>query len=190
MGNPTKVYFYREDVMLAKEVQLQSSAVPFSVTFEIFINTCVAQAHHYAKAGQSKRVFDILYIAEEHILPGYKSNGLSFDGLKEITTFEKTFVFDDIEKIIPKTSSFLQYDLYTWVRCSSPRFPRDNTLFRLLVKSIARPGMFFFDKEEMEELVKAVEPMTNELGYDLEWKDIIKAHRSEEYDLALFYSFM
>src|SRR5919106_118768 len=152
MGNPTNVYFYREDVMLAKEVSVQSSGAHFSVSFEVFINACVAQAHHYARVGQRDRVFDILYIAEEHIFPEYssrknaKSHNLILDGVKAITTFEKSAVFEDIKKIISKTSSFLQDDLYTWVRCTGPRFPRShNTLFRLLVRSIARPGMFFFD---------------------------------------------
>jgi len=194
MGNPTKVYFYREALMLSKEVQLQNPAGLFSLSLEIFINACVAQAHHYAaREGRRDRVFDILAMAEAQILPGYSSNrkeSLKQDGMQEITTFERAAVFDDVEKIIPKTSSYLQHDLRTWVRCSCPRFPSDDTLFRLLVRSIARPGMFFFDKKEMEELLKAVEPMTNQLGYDSEWTDIIKAHRSEEYDLALFYSFM
>ena len=94
MGNPTNVYFYREEVMLAKEVSLQSSGAHFSVAFEVFINACVAQAHHYARVGQRDRVFDILYIAEEHIFPEYssrknaKSHRLILDGVKEITTFE------------------------------------------------------------------------------------------------------
>jgi len=197
MGNATKVYFYREAVMLSKEVWLESSAGKFSLSLETFINACVAQVHQYAREDSQihkrDRISDILDIAEAHILPGYsspKQQSLNLDGMQEITTFERAAVFDDIKKMIPKVSSFLQLDLYTWVRCDCPRFPRSNdTLFRLLVRSIARRGMFFVDKEEMEELMKAAEPMMTRLGYDLEWKDIIKAHRSEEYDLALFHSY-
>jgi hypothetical protein len=132
-------------------------------------------------------------MAEAQILPGYSSNkkeSLNLDGLQEITTFEKTAVFEDIEKIIPKTSSFLRLDLYTWIRCSGPRFPGNDTLFRLLVKSIARPGMFFLDKKELEQFLEVLEPLVDELLYAEEWEEVIRAHRSEEYDLALFYSFM
>lgn len=59
-----------------------------------------------------------------------------------------------------------------------------------MLRSIARPGMFFVDREELDRLMKAIEVLADQLTYSDVWKEVIQAHASEEYDLALFYSFV
>jgi hypothetical protein len=193
MANSTHVFFYREAVMMSKLVPLQLSTGRYELSLGVFINACVAQARIHAKEGNSDGALDILGAAEAQLFPDHSNHKSSLsrlleeDGVKGITTFRTMAVFEDIEIIAPKVIIPLRNEVQSWVILHLPRLPIDSeTPFRLLLKNIAHSGMFFFDKKELEQLVNAVESVTDELVYAEEWKEVIMAHRSEQYDLALF----
>lgn len=202
MGNPTKVFFYREDVIMSQVVDLTTAGSHFHFRLPTFIDACLDQARFYAEQGKDTR--DILSTAVNQILGENSSqkvdsiylNSLDTYGVREITTFSRSSVFQDVRiiaaEIVESNShmySPLMYStLQAWIWSSHPRIPQKVSPFRLLLKNIVCPGMFFFEREEVDQIVKAAEPVIDQFTFDIEWQEVIQAHTSSEYDLALFYS--
>jgi len=192
MGNPTHVFFYREDVIMAQDVELTVSGSGLSLRLPTFIDACVEQAQFYAAQGKDDQATDILDTAIYQVTWNYThktSSGSLWDyGVGLVTRFASADFIHDLETVASKAKRPLSFVLQAWANSVYPRFPRQLTPFRLKLRSIARAGMFFVDREELDLLAKIAEPLVDQLTYSDEWKEVIHANASKEYDLALFYS--